>query len=99
MGRDSTWCTPAQAARNVLSVGMWGTSGPCPHRPAEGRQEPGPAGLLRSAPASVDSDCVSVTDSQLYSGDLYILEEINGFLDETLGKSVKVVFSRFREIY
>lgn len=37
-----------------------------------------------------DSDCVSVTDSQLYSGDLYILEEINGFLDETFGKSVKV---------
>ena len=37
-----------------------------------------------------DSDCVSVADSQSYSGDLYTLEEISGFLDETFGKSVKV---------
>ena len=35
-----------------------------------------------------DSDCVSVADSQSYSGDLYTLEEINGFLDETFGKSL-----------
>ena len=37
-----------------------------------------------------DSDCVSVADSQSYNGDLYTLEEINVFLDETFGKSVKV---------
>ena len=37
-----------------------------------------------------DSDCFSVADSQSYSGDLYTLEEINVFLDETFGKSVKV---------
>ncbi len=37
-----------------------------------------------------DSDCVSVADSQSHSGDLHTLEEINEFLDETFGKSVKV---------
>lgn len=36
-----------------------------------------------------DSDGVSVTDSQL-SGDAYTLEEINMFLDDTFGKSVRV---------
>ncbi|KAK0149019.1 Transposon TX1 uncharacterized protein [Merluccius polli] len=40
--------------------------------------------------SDTDSDCVSVADSQSYSGDLYTLEEINDFLDETFGKSVKV---------
>lgn len=30
-----------------------------------------------------DSDCVSVADSQSLSGDLYTLEDINSFLDET----------------
>ena len=39
-----------------------------------------------------DSACVSVADSQSYSGNLYMLEEINSFLDETFGKSVKEFF-------
>lgn len=38
-----------------------------------------------------DSDSVSVADSQTSSGDLYTLEEINDFLDETFGKQVKVL--------
>ena len=38
-----------------------------------------------------DSDCTSVVDSQKsYSRDLYTLEEVNTFLDETFGQSVKV---------
>ena len=36
-----------------------------------------------------ESDCVSVADSQ-YSGDMYTLEDIDSFLDETFGQSVKV---------
>ena len=44
-----------------------------------------------------ESDCVSVADSQ-YSGDMYTLEDIDSFLDETFGQSVKVTdfFSRSR---
>lgn len=38
-----------------------------------------------------DSDCVSMSDSQSLSGDLYTLEDINSFLDETFGQSVKVM--------
>ncbi|KAK0148201.1 Transposon TX1 uncharacterized protein [Merluccius polli] len=37
-----------------------------------------------------DSDCVSVADSQSLGGDMYTLEEINNFLDETFGRSVKI---------
>ena len=37
-----------------------------------------------------DSDCVSISDSQSLSGDLYTLEDINVFLKETFGQSVKV---------
>ena len=37
-----------------------------------------------------DSDCVSILDSQSLSGDLYTLEDINNFLDETFGQSFKV---------
>ena len=35
-----------------------------------------------------DSDCVSVADSQSLSADMYTLEDINTFLDETFGRSV-----------
>ena len=38
-----------------------------------------------------DSDSLSLAGSQAYSGDLYKLEEINNFLDETFGKTVKVL--------
>ncbi|TWW71185.1 hypothetical protein D4764_17G0006680 [Takifugu flavidus] len=37
-----------------------------------------------------DSDCGSVADSQSLSGDLYTLEDVTSFLDETFGESVKV---------
>ncbi|TWW60979.1 hypothetical protein D4764_05G0010690 [Takifugu flavidus] len=37
-----------------------------------------------------DSDCGSVADSQSLTGDLYTLEDITTFLDETFGQSVKV---------
>ena len=37
-----------------------------------------------------DSDCVSILDSQSLGGDLYTLKDINGFLEETFGQSVKV---------
>ena len=37
-----------------------------------------------------DSDLCLCCRLQSYSGDLYTLEEINGFLDETFRKSVKV---------
>ena len=37
-----------------------------------------------------DSDCVSISDSQSLGGDLYSVEDIDGFLEETFGQSVKV---------
>ena len=37
-----------------------------------------------------DSDCVSVADSQSLSADMYTLEDINTFLHETFGRSVKI---------
>ncbi|TWW71508.1 hypothetical protein D4764_16G0000050 [Takifugu flavidus] len=36
------------------------------------------------------SDCLSVADSHYLSGDLYTLEDVTSFLDETVGQSVKV---------
>ncbi|TWW74458.1 hypothetical protein D4764_14G0004610 [Takifugu flavidus] len=36
-----------------------------------------------------DSDCGSVADSQSLTGDLYTLEDVTSFLDETFGQSVK----------
>lgn len=76
MVRAITWCTPAQAASSVLSVGMWGTSGPLVL-----------TGWLRGA-RSIDGQ--RSTGAQSYSGDLYMLEKVNDFLDETFGKSLKV---------
>lgn len=40
---------------------------------------------------SSDSNCASVADSESLSGDLYTLEDINNFLDENFGQSVKVI--------
>ena len=37
----------------------------------------------------LDSDCVSISDSQSLGGGLYTLEDIDGFLDETFRQSVK----------
>ena len=36
-----------------------------------------------------DSDCVSVADSQSLSGDMYTLEDINNFLDQTFDDPLK----------
>lgn len=38
-----------------------------------------------------DSDSVSAADSQTSTGDLFTLEEMNEFLDETFGKHIKVL--------
>lgn len=36
-------------------------------------------------------DSVSIADSQTSSRDLYTLEEMNAFLDETFGKHIKIL--------
>jgi len=62
------------------------------HSQAAGPEVRGEACVVEEEMESeTDSDCVSVTESQVYRGDLYKLEDIKNFLDKTFGKSVKVL--------